>query len=127
MAQTVWKIALDSKGWPIARPQVFLDFTGTATYPDGAVTDAAGNFWNAQWGPSRVAAYAPNGSFRREVAIGAPHAPCPAFGGPNLTALLCTTAQEGMDTAARAAHPHSGKVFVAQGIAKGQKEHLVIL
>ena len=35
--------------------------------PDGAVTDAEGNLWNAQWGAGRVACYAPDGQFLRSV------------------------------------------------------------
>jgi len=127
MAQTIWKIALDGEGWPIGERQVFRDETGTDIYPDGAVTDAAGNVWCAQWGASRVAAYAPDGSFLREVAVGAPHSSCPAFGGPDLTTLFCTTAQEGMTAAAIAACPDAGKVFVATGIAKGLPEPQVTL
>jgi sugar lactone lactonase YvrE len=123
----VMRVGLDAQGWPVGQPEVYLDLKTEGLNPDGAVIDAAGVMWLAQWGAARVAAYAPDGTFLRAVGFDAPHTSCPAFGGPNLTALLCTTAQEGMDTAARAAHPNSGKTFVAEGVAKGQKEHQVIL
>ena len=127
MAQTIWKVALDEGGWPVGARQVFRDFTGTDIYPDGAVTDAAGNVWNAQWGAARVAAYAPDGSFLRAVPVGAPHSSCPCFGGPGLTTLYCTTAQEEMTPAGLAAFPDSGKVFATDGAGKGLPEPQVLL
>ena len=51
------------QGWPVGRAQVWLDLTADGLNPDGAVIDAEGRFWNAQWGAGRVAAYAPDGSF----------------------------------------------------------------
>lgn len=122
MEQTVWQVALDAQGWPAGEPRVFLDFKGSEIYPDGATVDAEGNFWNAQWGSARVACYAPDGRFLREVTVGAPHSSCPAFGGADLTTLFVTTALEEMSPEARAAHPDAGKVFVAEGVAKGLAE-----
>lgn len=127
MAQTVWKVALDRDGWPQGEAAVFLDFTGTDIYPDGAVTDAQGNFWNAQWGQGRVACYAPQGAFLSAVNVGAPHSSCPAFGGPELTTLFCTTALEEMSDAARAAHPDAGKLFAGPVATRGLPEPNVIL
>ncbi len=121
----VMRVALDMEGWPKGAPQVFLDLTAEGLNPDGAVIDAQGLTWLAQWGASRVAAYAPDGTFVRAVDFDAPHTSCPAFG-PDGT-LYCTTALQGMDAAARAAHPHAGKTFAAPGVAKGQMEHQVIL
>ena len=122
MAQTVWRVALDADGWPVGDRTVFLDFTGTDIYPDGATIDADGNFWNAQWGASRVACYSPTGDYLREVKFNAPHTSCPAFGGPDLTTLFCTTALEEMSPEARAAHPDAGKTFAEEGVAKGLPE-----
>lgn len=123
----VMRVVLDADGWPKGMPETFLDLTSLGLNPDGAVIDAEGVLWLAQWGAGRVAAYAPDGNFLRAVEFDAPHTSCPAFAGPNLSALVVTTAQEGMDAAARAAYPNAGKVFVAEGIAKGQAEHQVIL
>lgn len=122
----VMKVALDADGWPCAEPDVFLDLRGKAE-PDGAVIDAEGVLWLAQWGAGRVAAYAPDGSFLRAVAFDAPHTSCPAFGGPDLSTLFCTTALEGMTLEARAAHPDAGKTFAAPGIARGLPEPRFLL
>jgi sugar lactone lactonase YvrE len=123
----VMRVGLDSVGWPNTEPSVFLDLTREGLLPDGAVIDAAGVTWLAQWGAGRVAAYAPDGAFLREVAFEAPHTSCPSFGGADGTTLFCTTALQHMDAAARAAHPHAGKTFAAAGISLGQREHRVQL
>lgn len=123
----VYKVALDSQGWPKGQPDLFLDFTAQGLNPDGAVLDAEGLLWIAEWGAGRVAAYAPDGAFVRAVHVGGPHSSCPAFGGADLTTLFCTTALQDMDDTARTAHPEAGKVFALPQIAKGQAEHQVIL
>lgn len=123
----VMRVALDTEGWPCAAPEVFVDLTAEGLNPDGAVVDAAGTLWLAQWGAGRVAAYGGDGRFLRAVAVAAPHSSCPAFGGPDLTTLYCTTALQGMDAAARAAYPDAGKTFCAAAMTRGQPEHQVIL
>jgi sugar lactone lactonase YvrE len=117
------KVALDADGWPKGAPQLWLDLQPEGLNPDGAVIDAEGLFWNAQWGAGRVAAYAPDGSFVREVTVpGAPQSSCPAFGGADLTTLYVTTALEGMSPSDRQKHPGSGQVFAFEGIARGLPE-----
>lgn len=123
----VMKVALDAQGWPSGEPETFLDLAAEELNPDGAVIDADGVLWIAQWGASRVAAYAPDGSFLRAIAFDAPHTSCPAFGGADLGDLYCTTARENLDAAGLAAHPDSGKTFVAHGIGRGLPEPRVIL
>lgn len=122
----VMRVALDSQGWPKGEPEVFLDLTADPSGPDGAVVDASGLLWLAQWGAGRVSAFAPDGSLVRHVAIAAPHTSCPAFGGPGLTTLFCTTALQDMDAAARAAHPNAGMTFAIEGVATGQAEHRML-
>ena len=55
------RVALDAEGWPVGAPEVFLDLTAEGLNPDGAVIDAEGVLWLAEWGAGRVAAYAPDG------------------------------------------------------------------
>jgi sugar lactone lactonase YvrE len=121
----VMRVALDAEGWPAGEPELFLDLSADGLNPDGATIDAAGTTWIAQWGASRVAAYAPDGTFVRAVDFPAPHASCPAFGGPDLTTLYCTSARQGMNAEALDRHPDSGCTFAAPGIATGKAEHRV--
>ncbi|WP_370240696.1 SMP-30/gluconolactonase/LRE family protein [Pararhodobacter marinus] len=123
----VMRVALDAQGWPAAEPELLVDLSPEGLNPDGAVFDAEGLLWIAQWGASRVAAYGPNGQFVRAVTIDAPHASCPAFGGPDLDTLYCTTAREGLGATQRAAAPQSGMVFAQAGVARGQAENRVVL
>ena len=124
----IMKVALDAAGWPAGQPQLWLDLSPEGLNPDGAVIDAEGRFWNAQWGAGRVACYAPDGSFLTAIETpGAPHASCPAFGGPDMKTLFVTTALEHLDAEARAANPASGQVFAFPGVATGLPEPQVIL
>lgn len=121
----VLRVALDAEGWPLGQPQVVLDLAKEGLNPDGAVVDADGLTWLAEWGAARVAAYAPDGSRVRIVAFDAPHTSCPALG-PDGT-LYCTTAMQDMDRAARAASPRAGMTLAASVGARPQGEHRVIL
>ena len=125
--QVIQKVALDADGWPAAAPEPFVDLGPEGLYPDGAVTDAAGNLWNAQWGASRVACYSPQGKFLRAIPFAAPHTSCPAFGGLDLTTLFCTSALQGMSPDAIAAAPDAGKTFAAPSGSTGLPEPRVLL
>ncbi len=123
----VMRVALDAEGWPLGAPQVFLDLTAEGLNPDGAVIDESGVMWLAQWGAGRGAAGGGPGAVGRAGDVAPPHTSCPAFGGPDRTTLYCTSARQGMDAAALARHPDSGKTFAVAGIARGQSEHRVML
>jgi sugar lactone lactonase YvrE len=124
----VMKVALDAQGWPSAEPELWIDLDRAGLNPDGAVVDAEGRFWNAQWGAGRVAAYGPDGAFLEAVETpGALQSSCPAFGGPDLSTLYVTTALEHMDAEARAKHPASGQVFAFPNVAKGLPEPQVLV
>lgn len=120
----VMRVGLDAGGWPVGQPETFLDLTAERLNPDGAVMDANGLMWLAEWGAARVSAYGPDGSRVRSVAFDAPHTSCPAIGGDT---LYCTTALQGMDDTARAANPHAGMTFAAPGTTMGRPEYQVIL
>lgn len=111
----------DADGWPAGDPEVWLDFGATTWGPDGAVVDAAGNFWNAQWGANRVACYTSDGVLTQTVAFPANQTSCPAFGGKDLKTLFCTSALDGLTGA------DDGKTFATHVDATGQAEHQVIL
>jgi sugar lactone lactonase YvrE len=118
----VWRFDLDADGWPRGEPAVFLDLRAEALNPDGAVTDAAGHFWNAQWGAHRVAEYDTAGRFLRAIDVPPAHSSCPAFGGPDLTTLYVTSAMQGLDRARLDAEPAHGQTFAVDGVAQGRPE-----
>lgn len=114
-------------GWPDHRaPEIFIDLRAEELNPDGAVVDAQGGLWSAQWGAARVARYDAQGQFDRAVALPARQSSCPAFGGADLTQLFVTSAQDGLDPEA----PDEGRTFTADLSAtglSGQAEHRVLL
>lgn len=115
------------RGWPDGDPEPWLDLSQQGLFPDGAVVDAAGVFWNAQWGAARVATYSPEAEFLGEMAFGATQTTCPAFGGTDLSTLFCTSAAANLDEAQKGRHPDFGKTFAVPEAGRGQAEHRVKL
>lgn len=119
----IMKFRLGSDGWPDGAAQVHLDLSKESFGVDGAVVDAAGNIWNAQWGAARVAQYAPDGTLLDTVSFPATQTSCPAFGGPDCKTLYCTSAATGLTPAGA----DDGKTFCVKTDVTGQVEHQVLL
>ena len=120
----IMKQRLDEAGWPKGDPELFVD-TGKFA-PDGAVVDAGGTLWNAQWGAARVAGYAPDGTFIRAYPQPADHVTCPAFGGAALSDLYCTSSTQDIAAHLLDKAPH-GQTFVTPTDLTGQPEHQILL
>ncbi|MEP1586817.1 MAG: SMP-30/gluconolactonase/LRE family protein [Tateyamaria sp.] len=118
-SQQIQKVALDEQGWPMTAPEQFVDLRGEDLNPDGAVVDADGNLWNAQWGAGRVACYDPQGTFLRSIAVPANRTTCPAFG--QGTTLYVTSASDLVK------EEQGGMTFTTDAGVTGQREHQVIL
>ena len=116
-------VALDEDGWPTGGARLVLDLSEEDYGIDGAVVDRDGHIWNAQWGAARVAQYAPDGQFLQAIRFPASQTSCPAFGGPDLSTLYCTSATQGMVSPGL----DDGKTFATTTTATGQAEHRVIL
>lgn len=114
-------------GWPVGDVRLFVDPRADGLNPDGSVVDRDGCLWNAQWGASRVARYAPDGHVDRVIDLPTAHVTCPAFGGDGLNQMLITTARQGLDAAALDAQPLAGQSFICTPGAVGQAEHRVKL
>ncbi len=114
---------LDAEGWPKGPSEVFVDLSAEGLNPDGAVVDADGCLWNAQWGASRVARYSPSGTLLETIAFPAEQISCPAFGGAGLDILFTTSAAHDAAQSDRLA----GQTFAETVRVKGQREHQVIL
>ncbi|WP_373354806.1 SMP-30/gluconolactonase/LRE family protein [Pseudoroseicyclus sp. CXY001] len=123
----VWRVRLDSEGWPASDPEVFIDFASTGHSPDGAVIAEDGTFWTAQWGSGRVAVHGADGAFLTAHDFPAAQTTCPAFGGPDFKTLHVTSAAAGLSQDAIAAAPSSGRTFAIEVETRGQAEHRVIL
>lgn len=123
VTRKIMRVALDAEGWPKGAPECWLDLNADGLNPDGAVFDAQGQFWLAQWGAGRVACYAPDGQFLHAIDVPAAHTSCPAFGGPDFATLYCTTARDGRQNPT----PLDGACFSTTAPTRGLAEHRVIL
>ncbi|SHH13466.1 SMP-30/gluconolactonase/LRE family protein [Marivita hallyeonensis] len=119
----ILRVALDDDGFPEGKPELFTDLNAAGLNPDGAVVDANGNLWVAQWGAGRVACYGPDGAFVRAIDVPGAQSSCPAFGGADLSTLFVTTAADGLNPAGDT----DGMTFSAPSGTTGQKEHQVLL
>jgi sugar lactone lactonase YvrE len=123
LTRKVMRVALDANGFPAGKAELFLDLRDDELNPDGAVVDAHGKLWLAQWGAVRVACYTAEGAFERAVEVPGRHASCPAFGGPQMETLFVTTATELMTQPG----PQDGQTFMIEVGVKGQTEHQIRL
>lgn len=121
------KVALDRDGWPAGGPSVFVDLKPDQLNPDGALTDAHGTVWIAQWGAAQVASYNADGQFLRAVSFPAQHITCPAFGGEGFETLFVTSATQGVPSSVIEKEPQQGMTFAIDGLTKGLPEPRVIL
>jgi len=121
-SQQIMRVALDKDGWPMGDPVTHIDLAGTDFRPDGAVCDANGNLWNAQWGTARIAGYRPDGTFIMAHDFPAKQTTCPAFGGDDLTTLFCTSAAVGLPE-----DDAQGKTYQVKTNITGQPENQIIL
>jgi sugar lactone lactonase YvrE len=112
-------------GWPAGPEEPWLDLRAEGLNPDGAVTDAAGNVWIAQWGAFRVACHAPDGRFLHVVGLPAEQTSCPAFGGKGLATLFVTSANVGLGAARCAREPQQGQTFACPDLGPGRPEYQV--
>ncbi len=124
----IWRQLLGEKdGWLVGEPELFIDFCGTGINPDGAICDAHGNLWNAQWGAGRVAKYSAEGRFLEALNLPAEQITCPAFGGKNLSDLYITSARQGLNPKQLETQEDAGKTFVSPTQTLGQMEHKIVL
>ena len=94
--QVIWRWNLDADGNPLGEHEVHINLRDENLNPDGAICDAEGYLWNAQWGASRIARYAPDGSLDQIIELPVSQPTCPAFGGEDLKTLYITSAQENL-------------------------------
>jgi L-arabinonolactonase len=98
--------------------RVFVDVDHPGAEPDGAIVDAEGHLWNAQWRAWRVVRYRPDGSVERSVALPVKHPTCPALGGADGRTLYLSTSRMDHADAELARTPQAGGLFMASvGIA----------
>ncbi|WP_029012631.1 SMP-30/gluconolactonase/LRE family protein [Niveispirillum irakense] len=105
----------------LANPRLFAEMA-PGNYPDGAIIDAEGHMWTAQWGGSRVLRYRPDGTLAYELTLPVEQPTCVAFGGPDMDILCVTSARDGLSEAALETQKEAGHTFLfkmdVQGLAE---------
>ncbi len=120
----IMRQSLDPLGWPVGEPETFVASRDEDGNPDGAIVDAQGCLWNAQWGASRIVRYSPNGGVVSHFSVPASQVTCPAFGGQNLQTLFVTSAAQELSCSDDS---RDGMTFFADLAIAGQPEHRVIV
>ncbi|MEE9314507.1 MAG: SMP-30/gluconolactonase/LRE family protein [Rhizobiaceae bacterium] len=123
MRQIIWRWNLDVNGAPSGEREIHINMRDKNLNPDGAVCDAEGFLWNAQWGASRVARYAPDGRLDRIIELPISQPTCPAFGGKDLKTLFITSAKQGLSAKKLKSELNAGKTFALEIDVPGLREH----
>lgn len=125
--RVIWTQALGGDGTPRGAPEPFVE-TPEGAFPDGAVCDAEGCLWSAQWDAWRVVRYRPDGTEDRVIELPVQRPTCPAFGGPDLSRLFVTTARVGLDEGTLKSQPGAGGIFAVDldltGVLEPRFRHL---
>ena len=114
----------DSATGEIANERVFATFPeedGRGT-PDGAIVDAEGGVWVAEFRAGRVTRLAPDGTVDRMIALPVSRVTCPMFGGPDLATLYVTTAKIMLSPEELAREPLAGALFAIDAGVAGPPE-----
>lgn len=108
----------------VVNRRTFIRYDATGGHPDGCTIDADGCLWIAEVGASRVARYAPDGRFDREIRLPVTKPTSVMFGGSDLSTLYITSMRFGLDDQALAKEPHAGAVLAVAGGVRGIPERL---
>lgn len=90
--------------------------------PDGAVTDADGCLWVAQFDGARVTRYTPDGRVDQVIPLPVPRPTACCFGGDNLDTLFVTSARINLTAEVLREAPLSGSIFAIRPGVRGLPE-----
>lgn len=121
----ICRAPIKSDGRPCGAPTPFVGIPDAA--PDGAVCDAKGDVWNAQWDGWRVRRYGADGALKETHSMPVSRPTSVAFGGEDMRLLFVTSARDGLSEAELAKQPNAGGVFVIETDAVGQPDHAAIV
>lgn len=93
-----------------------------AGYPDGITVDREGHIWVAHWAGARVSCWTPDGQCLTRLALPADNITSIAFGGPDLSTMLVTSAREGVSPERLQDRPQSGATFLIRATTAGLPE-----
>ena len=108
----------------IANERVFATFPETdgRGTPDGAIVDAEGGVWVAEFRGGRVTRLTPDGEIDRQIELPVSRVTCPMFGGEDLNTLYVTTARIMLTPEELAREPLAGSIFALNAGVSGLPE-----
>ena len=89
--RSIWAFDYDPDDGVWANRRVFFDTSGHPGRPDGGCVDADGCYWMAGVGGGQVLRITPDGRVDMDLAFPVEKPTRPAFGGPDLSTLYCTS------------------------------------
>lgn len=113
LQRKIMRARYDADAARVSAPSLFAETAGPGE-PDGAIVDAAGHVWSAQWGAARLTCHLPTGSIAGTLPLAASQPTCIAFGDDDLGTMFITSARTGLDDVQLHAHPAAGGVFAAR-------------
>jgi len=121
----VYAYDFDIETGSIGQRRILVDYAGDGNPggPDGCTVDAEGCLWVAEVDVWRVARYAPDGRFLREIRLPVERPTSVMFGGDGLATLFVTSMQFGLSADALAEQPEAGKLFAVDAGVAGLREH----
>jgi xylono-1,5-lactonase len=116
-----WRYILDAHG-AIEERVVWRQIPDDSVdegHPDGMCFDALGSVWQARWGAGCITRLDPQGRETRRIPTGAPYTTNCCFGGPALSDLYITTANQSLSDAERAIHSRAGHLLMLPDAGHG--------
>ena len=101
---------LDAQGG-LSDKRLWKQFDRNQGSPDGMCFDAEGCLWIAFWGAGCVRRFSVEGEMLRQIDLPPRQTSSVAFGGPDFSLMLVTSAREGLNAAALQAQPLAGATF----------------
>jgi sugar lactone lactonase YvrE len=96
--------------------KLLIPWSNYASYPDGVITDTAGNLWIGEFGGNKLRCYSPGGNINYEIPLPALNITKAVFGGINKDVLYATSARIGTDEATLKKYPYTGGLIEVRGI-----------
>jgi len=123
LARTLYAYSFDADQATLSEARLLRRFGRDDGFADGMTVDSAGRLWIAMWGAGRLRCLSPLGEDLLELTMPVQQPSSCAFGGPDLSRLLVTTAQEGLEDLVPGAA--DGSVLVVDGLhVAGLPPHL---
>lgn len=107
----------------LSNERVFATVPPGQGRPDGAATDVEGCLWSAHFAGWKVTRYSPEGTILQVLQLPVANVTSCAFGGPDMTTLYITTANEDLTEEELSQQPLAGALFAHDTGVRGVQVH----